>query len=842
MPPGVLVGRDAEISLLNQITQEAISGRGRSVSIEGEPGIGKSALMDLLAAECERLGMDTVRCSAEEMEQRVPFAALMPCLGVAATPAARSAWLRLLLGAEVPDLAVDGISINNSEFAMTEAIVELVEQRCAAAPVALLIDDVQWADPATLLALHRLGRTVGQLPLLMVITYRSLPLDAGLERLLRSLSARGMDSIRLGPLAPADVAHLVARMVGGRPGRDLLGLVGGAAGNPLYIKELVAALLRANLVNTTDGVAELIGARNEVTQSLAGAVVRQLDFLSRPARDVLQVSAVLGPTINATELSVILHTPASDVLTVLGESVDAGLLTVTGDQMLFRHIIIRRALAETVPATARNALHLQAAHALAEHGGQVERVAQHLLAGQSVPDWALDWLIRAAQSVIARAPALAADLLGQAMEQVGDDDRGQTLRFHHARALLWAARHEDAEQAAQAAIAANGDPSRMGGLHYLLAQACFQQAQLRKAQAVAEDALAAGPLTTREKARFEHFAAQCRLLRGHVDPAQEEATAEAIIARRDADSTAIGLYYLSGVRYVQERMTESLSLMDRAIAAFGSQESEPDWDTPINFYRASILAELDRTADAENAFEVGLRQANRHGSIFLTWYHLGKARLQFLSGRWDDALAEAQAGIEAVDALRRVPALNVGRGLQRQIDLVNLHRGDSGTCAAIVKEPYVQGGGAFYDFLDLWAHALAWEAQGDPEQALDLLFHAWKTSAGYRRQRGLHYVCADIARLAVTVGDTERAELMSDDLREMTEREVTPTLRGVRELCGGLLQGDATLEIAAAETFRIAGRPLHEAYAHENAATVLAGQGRLASARTELAAALDGYD
>ena len=68
MSPSVLVGRDAEIALLNTLMQQAISGRGRSVSIEGEPGNGKSALMDLLAAECERLGMDTARCTAREME------------------------------------------------------------------------------------------------------------------------------------------------------------------------------------------------------------------------------------------------------------------------------------------------------------------------------------------------------------------------------------------------------------------------------------------------------------------------------------------------------------------------------------------------------------------------------------------------------------------------------------------------------------------------------------------------------------------------------------------------------------------------------------------------------
>jgi DNA-binding CsgD family transcriptional regulator len=843
MSRSVLVGRDAEVEVLRALMRDAVRGKGRSASVEGEPGIGKSALMDLVADECARLGMDTLRCTAEEMERQVPFAALSNCLGIGTTPGARGAWIRSLLGVDEPELAFDGISITNSEFAVTEAIVDLVEQRCAVRPVALLVDDVQWADPATLLVLHRLGRTIAQLPLLIVVTYRSVPRDPDLERLLRSLTARGLVSISLGPLPRLDAAGLVRRLTGAQPGRSLTGLVGGAAGNPLYINELIAALLRDERIEIVDGVAELTGGTIAVTQSLAGAVVRRLEFLSRRARDVLQVAAVLGPGLKPTELSVILDSPASELLAVVREAVDVGLLVDSGEQLLFRHELIRQALAENVPATARSALHLQAAQALAERGGQVERVAHHLLAGDIVHDWVLDWAMRAAQPLIARAPALAVDLLGRALEQVADDDeRGQALRYFRARALLWAARHEEAEAAARAALAVNHEPNRTGALSWLLAQACFQQGRLRNAQEVCENALAAGPLTTLETARFQHFAAQCRLLRGQIDPPPEEATAQAVLARGDADSTAVGLYYMSGVRYVQERMAESLELMDRAIAAFGAREAEPDWDTPINFYRACILLELDRTVEAENAFETGLRQAGRHGSIFLTWYHLGKARLQFLTGRWDDALAEVQAGLDAIDTLRGAPALHTERGLHRQVAVIAIHRGDAATSAAVAGEPYLPGRGAFYDYLDLWAHALAWEAQGEPQRALDLLFESWEKSAGFRQQRGLHNVCPDLARLAVLLGENARAEQMTECLREMSDRQPSPSLRGIFELCRGVLDADPELVIKSAGAFEAAGRPLFEGYAHENAAALLAGAGRIGEARVALATALEHYD
>src|SRR5947207_7036313 len=333
MSSGVFVGRDAELMQLLALARDAARGQGRSAVLAGEPGIGKSTLMDLVAAECDRLGMRLVRGVAEEMELRLPFAAISSCLGTGHA-AARAGRTPVTLPA--PDSAV-AVSTTSHEFAVTETILDLVEQWCAAGPVALLLDDLQWADQASLSVLHRLSGTAGQFPLLLLVAHRPVPRDEHLESLLHSMQQRGSASIRLQPLDPAAVAGLVTQLTGAAPGPHLRDLVCGAAGNPLYVNELVAALSREGRIAVADDVAELSmasapagGGALRVPRTLPATIMRRLDFLSARARDVLQVAAVLGPGLTVGELSAILGNAPSELVGVVREAVAAGLLTDSG--------------------------------------------------------------------------------------------------------------------------------------------------------------------------------------------------------------------------------------------------------------------------------------------------------------------------------------------------------------------------------------------------------------------------------------------------------------------------------------------------------------------------------
>src|SRR6266545_3904886 len=435
-------GRVDEVERLRDLVRGAMSGRGAAVLVEGEPGIGKTTLLNALAAESERLGARVLRGAATEPECRLPFAAIGSCLAASVRAGdPQSARVAALLTGEGRTLAAAGAA--DREFVVAEAILDLVDRWCTEGPVTLLMDDLQWADASSLLVLNRLGRAISQAPLLVAAACRRMPRAEELDGLLRSLDARGAVSLTLGPMDEPAVAALVDRLLGARPGERLLDLVGGAAGNPLYVTELVDALSRAGRIRVAGGVATVLdepggdatgNGRPVLPESLVGAIGRRLEFLSDPALEVLRVAAALGPGLNITELSTVLGTPVIALWEAVIEAVRAGLLTESGDELVFRHELIRQALADQLPPEERAVLQTRAGRALAAAGAPAERVAQYLLAGGDLDEGAVDWLAQAAEQLLIRAPDMAVDLLERALPAAGTErPRGDPLpRLHRA--------------------------------------------------------------------------------------------------------------------------------------------------------------------------------------------------------------------------------------------------------------------------------------------------------------------------------------------------------------------------------------------------------------------------
>ena len=237
---GALVGRDSEIATLVNLVTDVARGRGGSILIEGEPGIGKSALVRAALAEPEAVGCKAFWGAGDELGQALPLLPLLEGFRVREPSAdpRRNTIVRLLRG----ELAADrGMDVS---AALAEQLLALTAEQCGAQPTILVIDDLQWADQASITLWGRLARSVPQMPLLMVGMLRPVPHRDDLLALRRAVP----DAVRLQLTGLADgaVAELVAALAGGQPGDKLLKLADGAAGNPLYITELVGAL--TNLV------------------------------------------------------------------------------------------------------------------------------------------------------------------------------------------------------------------------------------------------------------------------------------------------------------------------------------------------------------------------------------------------------------------------------------------------------------------------------------------------------------------------------------------------------------------------------------------------------------------
>jgi predicted ATPase len=143
------------------------------------------------------------------------------------------------------------------QFQAVDAFVDLAEALALDRPLVVGVDDLQWADPSSLLTLGALGGRLAGAPVALVGCLRPSPHAAELERALRALDAAGASRLVLGGLEDQAVVELVAEVVAAEPGQRLLAEVAGAGGNPLFVTELVAALLEEGAIRVAGGCAEV---------------------------------------------------------------------------------------------------------------------------------------------------------------------------------------------------------------------------------------------------------------------------------------------------------------------------------------------------------------------------------------------------------------------------------------------------------------------------------------------------------------------------------------------------------------------------------------------------------
>ena len=184
--------------------------------------------------------------AGDELGQALPLLPLLEGLRVrepSANPR-RNTIVRLLRGEVAADRGTD------VSAALAEQLLALVAEQCAKRPTILVIDDLQWADQASVALWGRLARSARQVPLLLVGMMRPVPQRDDLLALRRAVGDAAR--LQLSGLTEAAVAELVADLAGGKPDDNLLRLADGAGGNPLYVTELVAALARSSSLIVTE--------------------------------------------------------------------------------------------------------------------------------------------------------------------------------------------------------------------------------------------------------------------------------------------------------------------------------------------------------------------------------------------------------------------------------------------------------------------------------------------------------------------------------------------------------------------------------------------------------------
>jgi DNA-binding CsgD family transcriptional regulator len=485
--PG-LVERERELATVTAIADEAASGTGRVLLIEGPAGIGKSRLLEELRGHAQRAGTLTLTARGGELERDFPFGVVRQLLeGTVGGPRAQVQ----LTDAAAPARAVfalpdDGDPAAGASFAILHGLFWLVLDLAAARPVMLCVDDLHWCDAASLRFLGYLARRLEDQPVLLAATLRTA--EPGVDAALMAdvIHAPGAAAVQPGPFSPAAVRALATARLGADPDPAFAAAcLQATGGNPLLLGQLLAALEAEHVVPDAAhvGVVRDIGPR-----AVSRTVLLRLARLPEEAREVARAVAVLGegadlPTTAA--LAGLDEPRAADAVRALARAE----LLLPESPLRFTHPLVRAAVYNDLGPGRRELEHARAADVLRERGAPADQIATHLLAMPRRGDADVARRLQDAGRAAMRRGAVdsAVSLLGRALAEPPAEDDRPTLLFELgiAEGLVSVG---EAEQHLRDAYAGLRDPVIRAMAAYQLARARIFLGRTEEAQRLAQTA------------------------------------------------------------------------------------------------------------------------------------------------------------------------------------------------------------------------------------------------------------------------------------------------------------------------------------------------------------------
>lgn len=393
-PPAV-VGRTKERAFLHEAFVQANAGHGQVVLLGGEAGIGKTTLVrDLL----QDAGAAKSLCLASQ------------CYDLTTTPP-YGPWLDLFANAPAaPDgprapAAFEGgvLGVITDQARLYAEVREYITQSAASSTVLLILEDLHWADPASLELLRYLAPRIGSSRVLLVLTYRddevtrSNPFYQQLPQILRESGGLRLD---LRPLTEGDLEDLVRsrwRLSTQQVETLVRYLSEHAEGNPFFATELLRALDEEGIVRSWSESAAPVELDRLVMPSLIQQVIDyRIDKLGPEARDRLAIASVIGQDVPIELWARVASLTESDLLETVQAAVDAHVLEAghSGTRVMFVHALTRAALYEGIFPPKRRNVHRHIADVLIETQTQnPDAIAYHLVQAGDLR--APDWLITA---------------------------------------------------------------------------------------------------------------------------------------------------------------------------------------------------------------------------------------------------------------------------------------------------------------------------------------------------------------------------------------------------------------------------------------------------------------
>lgn len=606
-PSAQLIGRDAEFETLRRWLEVAQGGRGITLLIAGESGVGKTLLAGEALCAATGAGLTALYGAAYEQEGQLAYQPFIEAFDRCPAESRQG-------GPPNPITHFQGRGAGDpqqEQWALFKAVTDFLIGLSEQAPVVILIDDLHAADEASLHLFHYLARQTRQAPVVLLTTYRTdlaataVPFGGLLNALYRE---RLSETLTLDRLSKDAIAQLLEQLLGGRPTTDLVSTIDDTAeGNPFFVREISRALIDEDQVERRQGYLRLKrGADLRAPTALSDLLRARVARLGAATKSALTAAAVIGREFGFDVLRGAAALPDDALLDALDLALAGHLLEETENGYRFQHSLIRQALYDSLSQTRRARLHGLIAATIesvyARRPGGLEPHIEDLAFHYNLSDRrerAFDYLIRAGQKAagVYYAFAMAVDFFE--------------------RALAWMDESSVADPARRWLILES-----LGWWHTILADT--PRAVSRFEQAIALQPIEGWQSARRDRVRLHRGAVVALLTAG--DPVSAEAHLRAALAEIDEqDDAAEYAHLLYNVAQFHWHQGEYREAFDAAQKSLGVAErlNEPvaiarafemlalachslgEWQTGIHYeqQRASLAGP---GLDVTEAFDVHL--------------------------------------------------------------------------------------------------------------------------------------------------------------------------------------------------------------------------------------------
>ena len=785
-----LLERESELEALRATIEAAAEGGGRVVVIEGAAGIGKTSLLRAARTHAADCGLRVLAARGGELERTFPFGVVRQLFEpvVAHASANELEWAFQGHAALAGPLLGAGGSAQSDDrggehaFAVVHGLYWLAANLSERNPLLLSVDDLQWSDVDSLRWLAYLAHRIEGLSVLVAAAVRRLEAaaDPALAELVADPSAL---SVRPAPLTSAAVAEIVSeRLSTGVVERVAAVCHETTGGNPLLLRELLTALVGAQLASDPDEVAVEVGRL--APQVVARRMRLELAKLGPEATSLAQAVAVLGDDVelaHAAALAGLEEAPAREAVARLARAELLG-----RDRLLsFAHPLLRGAVYEAIPAPERGLAHARAAGVLEAAGASIERVSAQLVAAPPAGSAQTAATLREAarRSLAHGAAVTAVSQLRRALAEPppAAERAGVLLELAAAEAFVGAP--ETAARLREAIGLLDEGPTRVHA-RLELARALFWTGDGNEAVAEIEAGVAeAADLSVRRALQAEYYATALRLPTLH-------AQAHASLAALDVPDDDWGSRMLLSLKAYSlalagEERERAVELAEQGIAR-GMTWEAVTWAFWGGVY---TLVWADRFDPALAFVDGVLAEARRRGApVSFSGTSMVRASIGFYVGRLVEAEADARASLDALPHRRVMFAAYCVAWLAQTL----VERGRLDEAADLLAEAGADGplAESYADVSLLRARAALRLAQGSPEAAAADALACGRIyeSVGIRNPAATHWR-SDAALALLVAGRNEEARRLAAAELELARRWGAPRAAGHALRVAGLVEG-----------------------------------------------------